>query len=192
MSVDEFIATPADVTTGTSDGTPLRVTRKRKATNHDELKKRARLHCKCPEQWKSVSRYNPKRLEEFVQERDFMNTQQLYDSIFGFTHRLLALVMDTAVKGDGHVQREIENDLSLRQAIEQEGSMFVSYLTNRFKIAALTAIDTFNGKQLEIKSRPIYVEADCETDTMAGQDTRDQTTNSGEDQTEVRLSGDHQ
>ena len=178
MGVEEFFAKLTEV----DSDTPLKVTKKRKTTadrssEHDALKKRARLHCKCPEQWKIVSRYNTKRLGEFVEEQDFMNSQQLYESIFGFAHQLLGLVMDTLTKGDGHVQREIENDLSLRHAIEQEGSMFVNFLTNRFKIAALTTIDTFNGKQLEIKSRPVYVEADedCEANNMDGQDIREQT-----------------
>jgi hypothetical protein len=179
MSVDEYIAKSTEI----NDDPPVKVTKKRKTTadrssDHDALIKRARLHCKCPEQWKTVSRYNSKRLEEFVQEQDFMNSQQLYESIFGFAHRLLGLLMDTITKADGHVQREIENDLSLRHAIEQEGSLFVNFLTNRFKIAALTTIDTFNGKQLDIKSRPAYVEADedCETNNMDGQDIREQAT----------------
>ena len=124
------------------------------STINDDLKKRARLFCKCPEQWRSVSRYNPKRLREFVDEQSWTQEQALHGSIFGFVHKLLGLVMDTISKGDGCVQREIEDDISLRQAIEQEGATFAHYLTNRYKIIALTACDTFNGKRMEIQSRP--------------------------------------
>ena len=166
MSVDEFF----DKSDDSTSPVPQQVTtKKRKRTaaadiSTDDLKKRARLHCKCPEQWRSVSRYSQKRLEEFVNEQDFMQQQQLYESIFGFAHKLLGLVMDTVSQGNGHVSQEIEADLSLRRAIEQEGSAFVSFLSNRFRIVALTAVDTFHGKQKEIASRPqIEVLQDHET-----------------------------
>ena len=105
-----------------------------------------------------VSRYNPKRFGEFVEEQEFLKNRQLYDSIFGFAHRLIGLTMDTISAGDGHVQNEIESDISLRQALEFEGSQFVQYLSNKLKIFALISVDTFNGKQKEIALRPEVVE----------------------------------
>ena len=93
-------------------------------------------------------------MEEFCNEAEFASQQQLYDSIFGFCHKLLGLVMDTVTNAGGHVQSEIEGDVSLRQAIEQEGSVFVQYLTRRYQIVALTCIDTYNGKRREIANRP--------------------------------------
>ena len=154
MSVDDFFEKidneqPKQVTAG----------KKRKAVtvtkeDHTDLKKRARLYCKCPEQWKAVSRYNTKRLEEFCTEQEFTNQKELYNSIFGFVHSMIGMAMDTVSGGDGHVRDEIESDISLRQAIEHEGSHFAQLLSNRFKILALTLIDTYNGKQKEIKQRP--------------------------------------
>ena len=158
-------------------------TKKRKKPTNDEnhtLKKRARFFCKCPEQWRSVSRYSQQRMEQFVQEQEFMNDQAMYDSIFGFAHRVIALAMDTISRGDGYVRDEIEADVSLRQAIESEGSAFVQFLSNRFKIVALTTVDVFNGKRKEIENRPtatlveecedeINGEASSQTTDMAGQ-----------------------
>ena len=83
MSVDDFFQTTPEI-----DPKQVTAGRKRKAAtttkeNQTDLKKRARLYCKCPEQWRAVSRYNPKRLEEFCMEQEFMNQKELYDSIFG-------------------------------------------------------------------------------------------------------------
>jgi len=46
------------------------------------------------------------------------------------------------------------SDITLRQSVEQEGGSFIQFLTNRYKIVALTCVDTFNGKQKEISLRP--------------------------------------
>ena len=113
------------------------------------------MYCKCPEQWKAISRYSPKRLSEFINEREFDNQQQLYETIFSFAHRLFAMTMDKMSLGNGHVQTELESDVSLRQAIEQEGSILVQFLTNKWKIAALTSVDVFNGKRQQMLSEPI-------------------------------------
>jgi hypothetical protein len=67
---------------------------------------------------------------------------------------MIGLGMDKACAGDGCIQTEIEGDISLRQAIEHEGSHFAQLLSNRFKIIALTLIDSYNGKMKEIKQRP--------------------------------------
>ena len=156
MSVDDFFQSeetkidtaPKQVTTG----------KKRKAITNKEatndLRQKARLYCKCPQQWRSVSRYNTKRLEEFVEEQEYNNQSALYESVFGFIHNLVALAMDTVSKGDGYVKTEIEGDMSLRQAIEHEGGNFAKLLSNRFRIGLLIAIDTYNGKMKEIKQRP--------------------------------------
>ena len=151
---------------------PAQVTGKRKRDpttkkeDHDQLKKRARLFCSC-EQWKIVSKYNPKRLEEFCIEQQYMSDQLLHDSIFGFVHTILAVVCDTIGGGDGHIKTEIENDISLRQCLEKEGANFTQFLSNRFKIASLTMIDCVNGKRREISTRPpepVIEETNADTD----------------------------
>ena len=103
-----------------------------------------------------------------------METKNLHDSIFGFAHQLLGMVLDTISQADGHVRNEIESDISLRQSIEYEGSNFASLLSNRFKIVALACVDTFNGKQSQIKARPSgpiieQEEEECE-DTPVAED----------------------
>ena len=61
---------------------------------------------------------------------------------------------DKLTADGGHVEEQIMSDITLRQSIEQEGGSFIQFLTNRYKIVALTCVDTFNGKQKEISLRP--------------------------------------
>ena len=46
------------------------------------------------------------------------------------------------------------SDITLPQSIEQEGGNFIQLVTNRYKIVALTCVDTFNGEQKQISLRP--------------------------------------
>jgi hypothetical protein len=123
-------------------------------TDTDDLKNRARFYCKNPDQWLIVKKYGKDRLEQFVSEHDFNALRDLHESLFGFIHKVLAVVCDKITAGGGHVQEQILSDITLRQSIELEGSNFIQYMTNRYKILALTCIDTFNGKQKEISLRP--------------------------------------
>tara|TARA_B110000261_G_C12797097_1_gene242774 strand:- start:62 stop:496 length:435 start_codon:yes stop_codon:yes gene_type:complete len=86
-------------------------------------------------------------MSDFVHEREFDNERNLHDSIFDFAVKILGTGLDIIMKGNSHIKNEIECDENLKQAIRLEGSNFVSYLNNRFKIISLTAIDVFNGKQ---------------------------------------------
>ena len=56
------------------------------------------------------------------------------------------------------MRAEIVSDVTLRQSLEQEGSKFEQFLTNKFKIVALTSIDVFNGKQKQKLLEPPIVE----------------------------------
>ena len=123
-------------------------------TEIDDLKNRARFYCKSPDQWLIVKKYGKDRLEQFVSEHDFNALKDLHESLFGFIHKLLAVCCDKITAGGGHVQEQILSDITLRQSIEQEGGSFIQFLTNRYKIVALTCVDTFNGKQKEISLRP--------------------------------------
>jgi hypothetical protein len=158
MDDEDFFAVPVQ-----EDVPPeivVKKKRKRSGCGEDvgELKKKARLLTRCSQEWKSVSRYSAKRLEEYILEREYDNESNLHESIFGFVHKLMALVLDTVTRANGHVQQEIENDISLRQAIEQEGSSFAGYLTNKYKILALTGIDTFNGKKNQRAQEPQIID----------------------------------
>ena len=97
-------------------------------------------------------------MREFIDEHEFNQQHSLHESVFGFVHDLWALCIDKMTRGDGFVQTEIKNDLSLRAAFEIEGQKFVQFMTNRYKIIALTAIDGFNGKKLQVDAQPIIIE----------------------------------
>ena len=115
--------------------------------NTEDLKRRARLYCKCPEQWRSISRYAPKRLEEFCQEQEFNRDEKMYNGIYEFAHSMYALAMDKLSLGDGYVEQELKADISLRQCIEIECGQLCKYLTNRYKFLALSTVDVTNGKR---------------------------------------------
>ena len=166
ISVDQYMAAT------TTPPQPVIKAPKRKrehAETNTELRQKARLYCHCPQQWKSVSRYSDQRLMEFVQERQFEQQQHLYNTVFGFAHTLWALSMDIVLKGNGFVKQQIENDLSLRQAIEEEGVNFVSFLNNRWKFMALTAVDCFNGKRQQIVLQPEPIIVQEESDDRSGE-----------------------
>ena len=164
--------------------------KKRKSDNKaelDSLKKKARLYSK-PEQWRSVSKYNEKRLSEFCEEHEWREQQHLYDTIFKFAHSMLGTFLDKMSGGNGFVREEIENDISLLHAIESEGATFVALLNNKVKLLALAAVDTVNGKRNQIAAEPVEsvieeengteeAEADCEEhQDMVGIHLADDTT----------------
>ena len=112
----------------------------------EDLRDKARFYCTCPEQWRSVSRYSAERLSQFVQENEFKEQQHLQNQVFDFVQRGLAYLADKFSGGGGYVQDQIENDQSLRSAIQAEGGNFVSLLNNKVKLFSLMAVDTMTGK----------------------------------------------
>jgi hypothetical protein len=157
ITVNDFLP---QVTTDTAPAVVTKASKKRKRTveddktNTDELKKRARFLCKCPEQWRSVSKYNTKRLEEFVNEKTYEQDQVLYDGVFDFAHSMYALLLDKLSGGEGFVEQELKADVSLRQCIEVEMANICQYLTNRYKLAALSTIDVTNAKRRQFLEAP--------------------------------------
>lgn len=152
----------------------------------DDIKKKARLYCTCPEQWKSVSRYNAERLTQFCEEYEFRQQSELHTTVFDFAQRVLALGMDTVLGARGYVQTEIQNDLSLRKAIELEAGNWVSFLSNRFQIVSLLAIDSASGKMNQRRDEPVVeisieeeengclpTSADCSATTLGEEPTFD-------------------
>lgn len=125
-----------------------------KETEEDTLRKKARFYTKSPEQWKVVSRYAPKRLEEFVQEKEFETKKEFQTSIMDGFHQIMASGIDKITGGEGHVREHILADVSLRKALEEEGADFVQYFNNKIKIAVLSVLDIANGKRRQFASRP--------------------------------------
>ena len=126
--------------------TKKRKIQEEKKDDHIELKQKARLYCKCSEQWKIISEYNPDKLKTWVDEKEFDQTKALHDTVFNFTQRIIGFALDSLSMGDDYVNKEIQNDISLRQAIENEAGNWVAFLSNRFKIIALLSVDVANGK----------------------------------------------
>ena len=58
-----------------------------KAPADEELRNKARYFCSCPEQWRSVSRYSPERMQCFVEENQFREQQNLQGQIFDLVQR---------------------------------------------------------------------------------------------------------
>ena len=146
---------------------PTKVTGKKRKHEKEEdlteLRAIAKSFCSCPEQWKSVSRYKKERLQEFVDAKNFERDQAMRETVFSSLHKLFAFGLDLVSRGDGHVREQIENDLSLRDALEQECGSLLKYLTNKSKIAFLTATDTINGKMIQKQSEPAIQHVDDES-----------------------------
>ena len=117
-----------------------------KKDDTDELKQKARLYCSCTEQWKIINKYSVDKLKTWVDEREFEQTKRLHETVFSFVQRAIAFGLDTVTFGDDHVSKEIQDDVSLRQALEVEAGNWLAFLSNRFKILALLSADVANGK----------------------------------------------
>lgn len=117
-----------------------------KKDDTDELKQKAKLYCSCTEQWKIINKYNVDKLKTWVDEREFEQTKRLHETVFSFVQRAIAFGLDTVTFGDDHVSKEIQDDVSLRQALEVEAGNWLAFLSNRFKILALLSADVANGK----------------------------------------------
>jgi hypothetical protein len=145
------VAVPVAVTKGP---TKKRKSPPQKNASTSDLKQRARMLCGSPEQWRSVSRYGETKLQEWVEDREYDKTSATQSSIFDFVHRSLAVVLDTLSSGDGYVENEILADLSLKASIIEEMYTLVQFMTNKYKLIALTAADTVNAKRRQWKETP--------------------------------------
>jgi hypothetical protein len=171
MSVSELsefiMPVPKDVTPAVSAVVPdVRPTKKRKKSSGGadpelaEMRKRAQSYCKCFEQWNSVRRYSKKRLGDWLEEKEYEVHSNMQNSVFDFVQNAYAFVLDLVTKGDGHVLDQIKNDLTLRQALEDEGRDLLKYLSNKSKVLFLSGADVYHGKQqqrLERKEKEVEV-----------------------------------
>ena len=148
---------------------PTKITGKKRKHEKEEdlteLRAIAKSFCSCPEQWKSVSRYKKERLQEFVDSKNFERDQAMRETVFSSLHKLYAFGLDLVSRGDGHVREQIENDLSLRDALEQECGSLLKYLTNKSKIAFLTTTDLIQGKVVQKQSEPAIQHVDESNET---------------------------
>lgn len=137
-----------------NDGAEPAAAAEQKETEEDTLRKKARFYVKSPEQWRVVCKYAPKRLEEFVQEKEFENKKEFQSSVLDGFHQIMACGIDKITGGEGHVREHILADISLRKALEEEGAEFVQYFSNKVKIAVLSVLDIANGKRQQFANGP--------------------------------------
>lgn len=138
---------------------------------HD-LRKRAESMCKSYEQYRVVKRYSKQRLKDWVSQKDYESDAELRENLFSFVHKGYAALVDILCKGKGHVETHLLNDISLREAIEQEGRDLVKYLSNKSKIAVLTTSDVYQGKREQWDKTPVTIEEilpdECHDQTTFG------------------------
>ena len=125
-----------------------------KAPADEELRNKARYFCSCPEQWRSVSRYSPERMQCFVEENQFREQQNLQGQIFEFVQRGIGYVFDKFTNGGGYVEEQIIHDQSLHSAIQSEASNFVALLSNKLKLVVLLGADVTSGKMNQYQQQP--------------------------------------
>jgi hypothetical protein len=111
-----------------------------------DMRAKAKAMCNSYEQYRSISRYKKDRLSDWLEQKQFDSDAQLRESVFTFAHKVYSTAVDFLTKGGGHVKDRLSNDLTLRTAIEDEGRDLVKWLSNKSKIAFLTASDTYEGK----------------------------------------------
>jgi hypothetical protein len=135
-----------------------KTTKKRKITQEktssDELKQKARMLCTSAEQWRSVSRYSVLRLDQWVQDKEFEQTTAFHENVFDFVHKSYAVILDKLSGGAGYVEDQLLCDLSLKAALVEECYKMVGFITNKYRILALTTADCTHAKRLQWKENP--------------------------------------
>ena len=128
---------------------------------YTEMRKKAQLFCKSKDDWKLVSKFNKKRLEEYLEDQSYLDSAELVKSTSTFVLRAYAMIMDKIYKGEGHVEEELTNDLTLQSAIERELIAFAKFINNKMAIGIFTCSDIVNAKkkQAEVaKHSPVIVD----------------------------------
>ena len=152
MSSDlsSFVKPVPEEVNKTVDPEPTSKKKRKKSDGRDteleDMRKLAKSYCSCFEQYNSIRRYSKQRLADWLEQKEFEVDHNLKNSVFSFVQQAYAFVLDKLTKGDGHVQNQIANDLTLRQSLEDEGRNLLQYLSNKSKILVLTSADVYHGK----------------------------------------------
>ena len=161
MSVDEFLIEPPQEEQPVAK-TNARKKRKRHMAdtpteNTDspgELMEKAKVLASTSEQWGALRGMTESELAAFVDQAEFSQQQVMYDMLSQVVTKCAGFVLDTALRGRGFVSREVENDLTLRQCVSEECKTLAKVINNRYRILMLTAMDSVNGKQAQLKALP--------------------------------------
>lgn len=120
----------------------------------EQIRKQCKFYCGSPAEWNIIRKYKFDRQKEYVEEKRFLEEKNLRETVFNATHNVFGVVLDYVTNGDGYVEKEIQNDLSLRHAIEEEFQNILYLFNNKIKILFLTTIDVWNAKRLQLRERP--------------------------------------
>jgi hypothetical protein len=156
-----------------------------KEAEMDLLRTEAKVYCVDSAEWKSINKYNKAKLTEWLEEKKFLDSKDLSESVFSGAVVVLSIVMDKLVRADGYVEREIQNDISLRRAIELELKELLFLLNNKLRIIALTSINVLHGKRRQLREAPPRADPtgpiieEIPSDHFRGEEAIDRSTVSG-------------
>ena len=120
----------------------------------EQIRKQCKYYCGSPAEWNIVRKYKFERQKEYVEEKRFLEEKQLSETVFNATHNCLGVVLDYVTQGEGYVENEIKNDLSLRHAIEEEFQNILYLFNNKIKILFLTSVNVWNGHRIRLRNQP--------------------------------------
>lgn len=112
-----------------------------------DLRERAKYHCKSVEDWRVVSKYPEERLKQFMDDLDYVASHETYEKVSEILTHVFAYFMDRVTKGEGEVEKEIKNDISLRNCVHKELVEVIKIVSNRMQIGFFTMIDILEGKK---------------------------------------------
>ena len=121
--------------------------------DRESVKKQCRYYCSTPEEWRTVGKYSLQRQKDYIEEKKFIEQKNLSETVVSATHSLFAVVVDKIGQSDSYIENEINNDLTLRHAIDKEFSELIYIFNNKIRILFLTCVNIFNGKRKQIRER---------------------------------------
>ena len=84
-----------------------------------ELTQRAKYHCKDIKEWRVVSKYNAAKLKTYLNDQEFLEGSQIAQSFGSFSTDVFGFVLDKLLKGEGFIETEIKNDITLKNTIQR-------------------------------------------------------------------------
>jgi hypothetical protein len=140
---------------------PTQISKKRKKPDEEKVKEetrelvaKAKFYCKNIKEWRVVSKYNKSKLETYLADQQYLESAQMVQSFGSFAKDIYGFVLDKLVKGDGYVEAEIKNDITLEQALQRELVEYCKFITNRLQILIFSSINVINGKKKQKQNGP--------------------------------------
>ena len=117
-----------------------------------DLREKAKFYCKNITEWRVVCKYNKSRLEEYLHDQEFLASAKLSDQFSDVVTSVYAFIVDKMAKGDGFVEAEIKNDVSLRDCIHKELVDVLKIMTNKMQCVVFSLVDITQGKKRQYAS----------------------------------------